>query len=171
MPNCIWRLEIEQDARYPNHLAKAEQAVRSVSGRFVARRTRIGCLRVYSNWKHWVHVFPQHGPGRTHERKIELEPWQRNLVSAGAKEFLAGLIHSDGCRHINAIKYTHRSGRPGGYKYVRYSFSNVSDDIRRIFCEPCDVLGVHWTTANARNIAVSRREDVAFLDTFIGPKS
>jgi hypothetical protein len=30
---------------------------------------------------------------------------------------------------------------------------------------------VHWTRMNARNISVARRDDVALLDTFIGPKS
>ena len=29
-------------------------------------------------WKHWPCLFPQHGPGRKHERKIRLEAWQRD---------------------------------------------------------------------------------------------
>jgi hypothetical protein len=40
-----------------------------------------------------------------------------------------------------------------------------------MFANVCDSLGVHWTRTNARTIAVSRKADVAFLDTFIGPKS
>ena len=33
---------------------------------------------VYSFSKHWPCLFPQHEPGRKHERKIELMPWQQN---------------------------------------------------------------------------------------------
>ena len=29
-------------------------------------------------WKHWPCLFPQHGPGRKHERPIVLEDWQRD---------------------------------------------------------------------------------------------
>jgi hypothetical protein len=171
MPKNTWRLEIVQDARYPNLIAKAERVAGAVSGRSVAKRASTGCIRIYCNWQHWIHVFPQHGPGRKHLRTIELEPWQRAVVAEHARLFLAGLIHSDGSRHINPVKYTHKSGSSGVYKYVRYSFTNVSADIRRIFCEACEMLGVRWTTANATNIAVSRRRDVEFLDTFIGAKS
>jgi hypothetical protein len=30
--------------------------------------------------KLWLHAFPQHGPGRKHERAIVLEPWQQEIV-------------------------------------------------------------------------------------------
>ena len=43
------------------------------------RRTS-GYWDVYSFSKHWPCLFPQHGPGRKHERKIELTVWQRELV-------------------------------------------------------------------------------------------
>jgi hypothetical protein len=52
----------------------------------------------------------------------------------------------------------------------RYSFSNLSIDIKRIFCEACDQLGLHWTTAPPKSIYVSRKADVARLDEFVGPK-
>ncbi len=43
-------------------------------------------------------------------------------------------------------------------------------DIRRIFCEHCELLGIRWTQSNPRNISVSHRKSVALLDEFIGPK-
>jgi hypothetical protein len=46
----------------------------------------------------------------------------------------------------------------------------VSNDIRAIFCDACDLMGVHWTSSGKRTIYVSRKADVARLDTFIGPK-
>ena len=56
------------------------------------------------------------------------------------------------------------------WRHARYSFSNNSTDIRRIFTDACDALGVHWTTAPS-TVYVSRKHDVARLDEFIGPKA
>lgn len=56
------------------------------------------------------------------------------------------------------------------YSYPRYMFTNNSDDIRRLFTDACDLLDVRWTQTNRFMVAVSRKQDVAFLDTFIGPK-
>jgi hypothetical protein len=53
---------------------------------------------------------------------------------------------------------------------VRYEFSNRSDDIKRIFCEACDALGVQWRVMNRDSISVARRASVERLDEFIGPK-
>jgi hypothetical protein len=75
---------------------------------------------------------------------------------------LRGLIHSDGCRFINTGS--------GGWRHPRYSFTNYSDDIRGIFTDACDLMGIRWTTA-PNVVYVSRKADVALLDTFIGPKS
>ena len=53
---------------------------------------------------------------------------------------------------------------------MRYEFKNRSDDIRRIFCEACDALGVEWRVMKPDTISVARRESVAKLDAFVGPK-
>jgi len=84
--------------------------------------------------------------------------------------YCAGLIHSDGCRTINRFKTKLPSGRVASYEYPRYFFSNLSDDIRGIFCEHCALLGIRWTQSNPRNISVSHRTSVALMDEFIGPK-
>jgi hypothetical protein len=52
-----------------------------------------------------------------------------------------------------------------------HSFANVSEDIKGIFCEACDLMGLHWTTSGAKTIYVSRKADVATLDRFVGPKT
>ena len=80
-----------------------------------------------------------------------------------------GLIHSDGCRAMNRV----RRATLGGVKeseYPRYFFSNASSDIRAIFAWTCELLGVDWRRTTERNISVARRESVAILDSFIGPK-
>jgi hypothetical protein len=115
-------------------------------------------------------AFPQHGAGRKHLRPIELEDWQLELTHRFPRELLRGLIHSDGCRTTNRFKTKLPSGRVAAYQYPRYFFSNLSDDIRRIFCEHCELLGIRWTQSNPRNISISRRKSVALLDEFIGPK-
>jgi hypothetical protein len=56
------------------------------------------------------------------------------------------------------------------YAFPRYQFSNRSDDIRGIFCHHLDLLDIPWRRMNRWNVAVSRREGVARLDEFIGPK-
>ncbi len=60
--------------------------------------------------------------------------------------------------------------RVAGHAYPRYQFSNVSADIRDIFCWACDLLGVEWKQSRWNTISVSKRRYVHYLDTFIGPK-
>jgi hypothetical protein len=115
-------------------------------------------------------AFPQHGPGRKHDRKIELVDWQRELTQAHPAALVRGLIHSDGCRTINRFKTKLPSGRTAEYEYPRYFFSNLSSDIRDIFCEHCELLGVRWTQSNSRNISVSHKKSVAILEEVVGPK-
>lgn len=114
--------------------------------------------------KLWLHAFPQHGPGRKHERSIALHRWQREIVARRPGEFVRGLIHSDGCRTINRFRTKLPSGRVAEYAYARYFFSNLSADIRGLFCATCDALGVRWTLSNPRNVSVPHRKSVAVLD-------
>jgi hypothetical protein len=132
-----------------------------------------GCTMVTSYSRHWPCLFPQHGPGRKHERTIALEPWQQEIVDAHPWEFIRGLIHSDGCRITN---WTTRmvAGERKRYEYPRYFFTNVSDDIRGLYTDTLDKLGVEWTpctrNGNPYNISVAKKASVALLDTHVGPK-
>lgn len=128
----------------------------------IQKRRNQNCVDVYSYWKQWPCYLPQHGAGPKHERRIWLADWQRTLVERWPRQILRGLIHSDGCRFMN-------TGR-GNWICPRYAFYQVSTDIQEIFCSACDQLGVHWTKSGERTIYVSRKADVAKLDTFIGPK-
>ena len=130
-----------------------------------------GVRVIQCGWKRWPEAFPQHGPGRKHERPIVLADWQEAIVAEHAGSFVRGLIHSDGCRTVNRFKTTLPSGRVAEYAYPRYFFSNLSDDIRRLFCEACERLGIRWTQSNPRNISVSHRDSVAILEELVGPKT
>lgn len=151
--------------------ARAIKAVRPDNKVFRVQRQR--CVAVTAYNRHWPCLFPQHGPGRKHQRRIELRSWQRESVEEHPWELIRGLLHSDGCRITN---WTTRvvAGRRKRYEYPRYFFTNRSDDIRRIFTDALDTVGVEWTTLARRsdplNISVARRASVALMDAHVGPK-
>ncbi|MBV9292799.1 MAG: helix-turn-helix domain-containing protein [Frankiales bacterium] len=156
---------------YVGVMAEVEWSLRATLGASVCYRSRAdaACVTVESTSRHWLCLFPQHGPGMKHTRKIELAEWQRDLVATDPRPLIRGLIHSDGCRITN---WTER--RVGGtvkrYTYPRYFFSNVSDDIRGIFTDALDLLGIAWKQNRWNSISVARRDSVAALDDFVGPK-
>ena len=154
---------------YPSIMDEVEAAMRALTAAGVCRVKAQGCTAVQSTTKRWLHLFPQHGPGMKHTRPIVLEPWQLELVRQDPRPLIRGLIHSDGCRITN---WTERKvgGTTKRYTYPRYFFSNVSDDIRGIFTDALDLLGIAWRQSNPRNISIARREAVAALDEFVGPK-
>jgi hypothetical protein len=121
---------------------------------------------ITSYWKQWPCFLPQHGRGKKHTRPIILEPWQLELVKRDPRGLIRGLIHTDGWRGTNRV---HVKGRD--YEYPRYQFSNRSDDIRRIFTDACDLLGIAWRPWGRWHISVARRDSVAKLDEFVGLKA
>jgi hypothetical protein len=64
----------------------------------------------------------------------------------------------------------HLESGPREYRYTRYFFTNLSADIRGIFCDACDLLSIRWSQSSAKNISIADRRSVALLDTFVGPK-
>jgi hypothetical protein len=161
-PRGVFKLRISLDARYPGIESECEHAIRSVMPQNrIGRVDLAGWHELYAYSKAWPCLFPQHGPGRKHERTIELTGWQRRLVERWPALLLRGLIHSDGCRFQN-------TGR--AWSHPRYSFDNRSAGIRAIFCDACDLMGLHWTRSGAYTVYVSRKADVAALDRFVGPK-
>jgi hypothetical protein len=92
----VYRLRVSLDARYPSIIDECAQAMANVrSGRAAGRVKALGCIVVYSFWKHWICLFPQHGPGPKHLR-IELAPWQEEIVRVHPHRLLRGFIQSDG---------------------------------------------------------------------------
>jgi hypothetical protein len=128
-----------------------------------------GCTTVKSTSKHWPCLFPQHGPGRKHLRPIELQPWQQSIVSAFPGAFARGLFHSDGCRFTNRVRRRLPSG-DRWYEYPRYMFTNESRDILDICGKTLDQLAVAWRFSRRNTISVARRDAVARLDQYVGPK-
>jgi len=79
------QLRISLDARHATVVGETHALLRrsfpgNRHGRVIAEGGSMVVLRVYHN--HLSCLFPQHGPGKKHERAIELEPWQSDLVAA-----------------------------------------------------------------------------------------
>jgi hypothetical protein len=164
---CVLRISL--DEAYPGIVASARQAIVAVRGGrlpHAARERSCACVVIASYWRAWPCLLPQHGPGRKHHRRIELVDWQRTIVEAAPEAFLRALIHTDGWRGLNRVTVKGRD-----YAYPRYQFSNRSPDIRRLFTDVCDQLGVAWRPWGPFHISVARRDAVATLDRFIGPKA
>jgi len=155
---------------WPGLIDAAQAAMsRVVPTSKVFRVPRPGCTEVKSWSKHWACLFPQHSSGRKHSRVIALEPWQQTIVAAFPGEFARGLFHSDGCRVTNQVTRKLPAGEKH-YSYPRYFFSNESADILRLCGDVPDLLGVAWRYSRRNAISVARRDAVARLDEFVGPK-
>lgn len=143
------------------------QAIRPANHANVIQRD--GCVEVVASSKHWPCLFPQHGPGTKHTRTITLELWQQDIVSEYTEPFLRGLFHSDGCRVTNRV--TRRfAGKTRQYEYPRYFFTNRSQDILDLCGHALDHLDIAWRYSRPHVISVARRDAVAALDEFVGPK-
>jgi len=167
----VFNLHIFNDQQYVADNDRIAVLMTSVKpgGRPHTRRTR-GCVITTVSWKHWPCLFPQHGPGRKHERPIVLDDWQRRIVEAHPEAFLRGLFHSDGSRVRNwATRIV--AGEMKRYDYPRWQFTNVSLDVRELCCWALDLVDVPWRQSNHKTISVSTRAGVARLDELIGLKA
>ncbi|MGV9372228.1 transcriptional regulator [Micromonospora tulbaghiae] len=159
-------LRISCSDSWPGLIEACDDAMRRVLAEKVQRVRHPGCVSVQSYGKHWPCLFPQHGPGRKHQRPIVLADWQRPIVAAQAGDFLRGLFHSDGCRFANRVVV-----RGKEYVYPRYMFNNESADIMGLCQQALDRLGIAWRMNRRNSLSVARRDAVAALDRHVGPKS
>lgn len=163
----VW-LSIAMDSAYPGIVAECRQAISAVLPHRRSNTRQVpgkNLILIRSYGPEWLCLFPQHGPGKKHRRRIELVDWQEQIVYEHPGRLLRGLIHSDGWRGLNRV---HVKGKD--YSYSRYQFSSRSSDIRRIFTDTCDLLGIEWRRWGKWHVSVARRESVAKLDQFVGPK-
>lgn len=141
----------------------------------VFRVQRQGSTEVKATSKHWRCIFPQHGKGMKHSRRIALEPWQQKIVDGHPRSLIKGLMHSDGCRTLNRIQ---KKDKDEYYEYPRYHFTNTSTDIVELLTAALDRLGIEWKShirpqppyRDQTIISVSKRAAVARMDGFVGPK-
>ena len=166
----VWALRIFCADAYPGLKHECVEAVRAIRPDNKVRLLQLsGCTEVNSHSRHWPCVLPQHGPGRKHTRAIVLEAWQQEIVAEFTKEFIRGLVHSDGSRSTNRVRRRLRDGKRW-YEYPRYFFTNESADIMGLFTDALERLGIEWRRSNRNNISIAKRDSVARLDAFVGPK-
>lgn len=167
----VYALHIYNDRNYPRLNTRVLELMQRVKPQSRPHTREVpGCVISTVSWKHWPCLFPQHGPGRKHERQLVMAPWQQQLVEAYPGDFLRGLFHSDGCRANN---WTQRlvAGEMKRYDYPRWQFTNNSDDIRGWCTDALDLVEVPWRRSNWKTVSVSTRAGVARLDELIGLKS
>jgi Homeodomain-like domain len=172
-PPSSFTLRVACDQRYPVIIAEVRAAMETTfPGRQATQfPSSTGASDVVGICHPGIgQAFPQHGSGRKHKRKIVLADWQREITGRHPEALIRGLIHSDGCRVENRFRTELPSGRVAEYSYVRYFFSNLSADIRRIFAEHCELIGIRVTQSNHRNLSISHRKSVEVLETIVGPK-
>lgn len=164
-------LRVSCDVTYPGIVYDVTTLISSVRpGRKVFHVIGPGVVVVQSNWVHWPCLFPQHGPGRKHERPIVLAGWQESIVDAHPGPFLRGLFHSDGSRVRNwATRVV--AGQRKRYDYPRWQFVNRSEDILGLCSAALDLAEIPWRRSGRFTISVSRRAAVAHLDELIGLKT
>lgn len=167
----VYNLHVYNDARYVQLNAHIIDLMATVKpGSKPHTRCVPGAVVTTVSWKHWPCLFPQHGPGRKHERSIVLAAWQEDVVRAFPADFLRGLFHSDGARVKNwATRVV--AGEKRRYDYPRWQFSNRSEDILGLCCWALDLAEVAWRRSGPWTVSVSRRDAVVALDALIGPKS
>ena len=158
------RMRIFLDSKYATVVDEAEALLRrcfphNPVGRALVHDGSEAILFVHSG--HLSCLFPQHGPGKKHDRPIALEPWQQRIVSTAPWAFLRGCIRSDGCVFVN---------RTGRYEYLSYGFTNYSSDILDLFESTCLEQGLR-PRRYSKAIRLNRRDDVARLLAHVGVKS
>jgi hypothetical protein len=157
------RLRICLDSAYPTILSETHALLQRCfqQNKVGAHREDGGAMTVvwvYS--RHLGCLFPQHGPGKKHDRPIVLDDWQARIVGNAPWDFLRGCIRSDGCVFINPT---------GRYRYLSYDFRNRSDDIRQLFTQTCDLVGVQYYVTRDM-VRVCRRESVELFAANVGIK-
>jgi hypothetical protein len=158
----VWHLRVTLDKKYPLLIARCREAIDMLMpGQRAGLVKRVDCVDVSHYSKHWPCLFPQHGPGKKHTRRLALESWQQALVDKETEEFVLGLIHSDGCRVV---------ANDRGVLSIRYHFSNMSEDIIGLFTAALDALDIPWTRSSKKIVSIYRKAATARLDTFVGPK-
>jgi hypothetical protein len=102
-------LTVACDLRYPGLIHEVSTAMEACGAKTVGFQERTGCISARSCWQHWPCLIPQHGPGKKHDRPIELRDWQHDIIAIHPNRFLRGLFHSDGSRFINRVQRVGRT--------------------------------------------------------------
>lgn len=159
------KLRLYNDSKYPilnDLILKSLRSIFPNRKSYIYKQKQHNCCEISVYDPNLSIIFPQHGKGKKHERKIELNSLQENIVSNYPKEFLRGLLMSDGCRYVS-------NG------YIMYQFTNKSKDLINIFIKYASLLGLKTRIVKkpdgSQNVFITTRNSVNILETFVGPKN
>src|SRR6478735_6368425 len=147
------RLSLFNDMKYENinlHIEKCLSIIFPENK--VHRIKKIGSYQITVHNNSIPEMFPQHGVGKKHDRVIQLERWQKDIVEKYPKDFIKGLIYSDGC-----IVYSNQ--------YKRFEFSNRSEDIHNILTYALQLIGVEKTSTRRKSKNVENEQYNQFVTT------
>jgi hypothetical protein len=162
------RMRIVLDAKYPRLIRETHALLERcfpANSVGITIKDRGSCFVVWVYSQHMACLFPQHGPGKKHQRRLILEPWQADLLRQAPWGFIRGCIRSDGCAFVN---------RTGPYEYLSYDFSNLSKDLVDLFCTACDLAGVQYRMNGGGrlwDVRINRRDSVALMVEHVGLKT
>ena len=132
------RITISTATNTPELIRFQSNILTKFGNKIVVRKRKSNCVDIFTHNPELDKLFPQAGPGKKHDRKIELSDWQKEIINH--KYLLLGLFHTDG----SATKaYSPKNDNP-----LRYEFVNVSQDIINIYCECLKKLDINYTVVN-----------------------
>jgi len=164
-----YRLSLYNDKNYEDINCELEKCLSKIlPNNKVSRYDKQGCWKISVHSNSLIDMFPQHGIGRKHDRDLCLTDWQYDVINQYPKEFIKGLIYSDGCIVQS--------------KYKRYEFSNRSKDIHEMLSYACSRIGIITNirrkgkdsskpTYNQWITSIGKQKYVKILSEFITDKS
>jgi hypothetical protein len=113
----VFTLQIANDEKYPEltqEVAATMRLVKPTASPCLRGSSTASYTRIEVRWKHWPCLFPQHGPGRKHLRKIELADWQAEIVAKYPEQLLRGFFTPMAAGSSTGLLVRSWAGRSGG---------------------------------------------------------
>ena len=165
------KLRIACCDKYPGIISELTEKFNIVfPANSVIKIKNLGCFEIAVYNKFLPSIFPQHGSGEKHNRKIELSELQEKYICY--KELARGLFHSDGSYYPTKDK--------SGKIHHFYNFTNCSEDIHNIFKRCLESENI-YSRRNIKTIdkcytpawvtTISRTAQVELAYNFLGHKT
>lgn len=165
----VYRIRFFNDRKYPINTEEWRSNLNALLPKnkcTTRQQEKANCDFVVCYSKYLPILFPQHGPGMKHTRKLELTDWQKKIIQKYPEQFIRGCFQSDGCI------YQHNSGK---YSYKKYNYVNKSSDIMDFFLFACECVGIKKEKylSPKRQVFVAQnfsKEDIDILEKIISIK-
>ncbi len=162
-------MRLTNDSKYPKNTEEWIQKLKTVlpnNSVSMFKKKCSNCYVVSTYSKKLIDLFPQHGSGRKHNRKLLFADWQIKIIREFPEEFIRGCIQSDGCIYFQKVS---------GKVYKRYSFCNMSEDIIDLVLMSLSFVGImknKWQNLKTGKFVIQNfsKKDTAILESIIQTK-